>query len=412
MHTIKLITFAGEDKPGLSASLIEVLAEHDAAILDIGQAVIHKTLSLGILVGVPDETAWPSIAKELLFRAYELGLKVKFGDVETDYYDQWVQAEGKPRFILTLLGPRHSADAIAQVADICFRQGLNIDVITRLSGRIPRDQAAAPSMACIELSVRGHPADPEELRNDLMALGRSHETDIAFQVDDVFRRNRRLVAFDMDSTLIQTEVINELADRAGVGEQVAEITEAAMRGELDFNESLRRRLSLLKGLPESVMEEVADALPITDGAERLISTLKRLGYKVALISGGFTYFAERLQQQLGIDYICANELEIIDGKLTGNVIGPVVDAERKAAVLQEFAERDNIRLEQVIAVGDGANDLPMLAAAGLGIAFRAKPLVAETADHSLSTVGLDGILYLIGVRDRETLKEFERPVKK
>lgn len=407
MHAIKLITFAGEDKPGLSASLLEVLAEHDAAILDIGQAVIHKTLSLGILVGVQEEAAWPAIAKELLYRAYELGLKVKFGDVETGYYNQWVNAEGKPRYIITLLGARHSAGAIAQVADICFRHGLNIDVITRLSGRIPLERATTPSLACIELSVRGRPKDPDALRAELMAIGRDPEIDIAFQVDDVYRRNRRLVAFDMDSTLIQTEVINELADRAGVGEKVAEITESAMRGELDFNESLSQRLALLEGLPESVLEEVANSLPITEGAERLIAMLKRLGYKVALISGGFTYFARCLQEKLGIDYICANELEVIDGKLTGKVIGPVVDAERKATVLQEFAERDDIRLEQVIAVGDGANDLPMLAAAGLGIAFRAKPLVAQSADHSLSTVGLDGILYLIGVRDRETLREFE-----
>jgi len=249
--------------------------------------------------------------------------------------------------------------------------------------------------------MRGTPNDPSALRADLLDLSQELGVDIAIQVDDVFRRNRRMVAFDMDSTLIQIEVINELADAAGVGDEVAAITREAMNGEIDFKEALRRRLRLLKGLPLSVLDEIVRQIPLTEGAERLIHTLKTLGYKTVILSGGFTYVGEHLQELLGIDHVHANVLASRDGVLTGEVEGPIVDGRRKAELLRDLARREGIRLEQVIAVGGGANDLPMLQVAGLGIAFHAKPTVKASANHALSTLGLDGILYLIGMSDRE-----------
>ena len=227
----------------------------------------------------------------------------------------------------------------------------------------------------------------------------SSEIDLSFQKDDIFRRSRRLVCFDMDSTLINTECIDELAEKAGVGEQVKAITESAMRGEIDFTESFRRRVSLLKGLDESVMEEIARNLPFNEGLERMMMILKRVGYKTAILSGGFTYFGKFLQQRFGFDYVYANELEIVDGKLTGNFIGEVVDGRRKAELLRLLCQFEGISLEQSVAVGDGANDLPMLSLAGLGIAYHAKPKVKANAKQSISTIGLDGILYFLGLKD-------------
>ena len=404
MQDVILITVSGEDKPGLSTSLLGVLAQYEAKILDIGQAVIHSTLSLGILTQVPEGIPWADVARELLFRAYELDLKIKFRPITIEEYNEWTRAQGKDRHIITLLGAVLGANHMARLTGIIRDHDLNIDVITRLSGRIPLEEDVRPTMACVEFSVRGTPRDTTAMRGEFLALTHEMGVDIAFQVDDIFRRNRRLVVFDMDSTLVQAEAIDEMAAAAGVSEIVASTTAAAMAGEIDFEESLVQRLSALKGLDEAVLAEVAERIPLMDGAERLIDILKHLGFKIALISGGFTYFAEHLQQKLGIDYVYANELEISGGKLTGKIVGDVIDAQRKAEIVREIAEMEDIRLAQVVAVGDGVNDLPMLAEAGLGIAFRAKPLVRETAGQALSTVGLDGILYLIGVRDRETLE--------
>ena len=223
--------------------------------------------------------------------------------------------------------------------------------------------------------------------------------DISFQRDDIFRRSRRLICFDMDSTLIETEVIDELAERAGVGAQVRAITERAMRGEIDFRESFTERVARLKGLDVSVMEEIAQQLPITEGLERMMTILKRVGYKTAILSGGFTYFGNYLRQRFGFDYVYANELEIVDGRLTGRYAGEIVDGRRKAELLRLLCQFENINIAQSIAVGDGANDLPMLSLAGLGIAFHAKPKVKATAGQSISTIGLDGILYFLGLKD-------------
>ncbi len=413
MREIIQIDISGSDKPGITKALTQVLARYDVTVLDIGQSVIHNTLALGLLVELPEDPAGCPAFKELLFRAHELGLAVRFTPVAADAYEDWVAEQGQARHILTLLGREISAAQIAQVAAVVTQHQLNIEQISRLSGRISRRTGTnKPSRpACVQLWLKGPVADVGALHASFLELGSRLDVDIAIQEDDIFRRNRRLVCFDMDSTLIQAEVIDELAAAAGVGPQVAEITERAMQGELDFSESFRRRMALLEGLDESVLSEIAERLPITDGAERLIGALKQLGYRIAILSGGFSYFAEHLQRRLGIDDVHANQLEFENGRLTGRVTGRIVDGQLKAELLREIAAREGIRLEQVIAVGDGANDLPMLSIAGLGIAFHAKPLVKEQARHSIATVGLDGILYLIGMRDRdlEALGTEKRP---
>lgn len=396
-----LINITGPDRPGLTAAITGILARAEVNILDIGQAVIHDTLSFGILVEMAGGETMADVLKDVLFRGYELDQQVRFTPVSAEEYSRWVTGQGKPRHIVTLLARRVTAEHIALVSDITARYGLNIDQIDRLSGRIPEGLPADQGKGCIEFSVRGEPDDPAQLRAEFLTIAQQLNVDIAFQQDSIFRRNRRLVVFDMDSTLIDAEVIDELAKAAGVGEQVSAITERAMRGELDFKASFRERMALLKGLPESVLEEVADSLRLTEGAETLISQLRRLGYKTAILSGGFSYFAERLQERLGIDYVYANALPVENGRVTGGVKEPIVDGQRKADLLRELAQREGISLEQTIAVGDGANDLPMLAIAGLGVAFRAKPLVKQSAKQAISTLGLDGILYLLGFRDRE-----------
>lgn len=397
-----LISLRGEDRPGLTAEIGTVLARHNVDILDIGQSTIHNSLNLGILVNIPDEADDSAqIIRDILFRAYELNLDIKFRPIMAQDYEEWVARQGKSRHIITLMSRRLSGEHLARVASVIKEQGLNIDKITRMSGRRSLLVDNNRNLAVIEFSVRGMPLNSEKIKNDFIELSKDMGVDIAFQADNLFRRNRRLVCFDMDSTLIQTEVIDELARKAGVFDQVAAITASAMRGEIEFQESFRRRVALLKGLDESVMKDIAEHLPLTEGVERLFKILHASGYKTAILSGGFTYFGNYLKQKLGIDYVFANELEIADGKLTGRPLGDIVDGAKKAELLKLLAFKEDIHLEQCIAVGDGANDLPMIQEAGLGIAFHAKPKVKATAQHSISQNGLDTILYMIGFRDRD-----------
>lgn len=394
-----LINISGEDRPGVTAALTSILAKYDAGILDIGQADIHHNLSLGILIKTTSDVSG-ELMKDLLFKAYELGVNIRFSPVTKEDYTDWVGRQGKNRWIITILGRKLSAKHIALISQEIAEQELNIDDIQRLTGRQPLDiHERQKAKSCVEFQVRGTPKDLETMQKRFMEISSSEEIDISLQEDNIYRRSRRLICFDMDSTLIETEVIDELADRAGVGEQVRAITESAMRGEIDFCESFRQRVALLKGLDESVMKDIAENLPITEGVDRMMTVLKRAGFKTAILSGGFTYFGNYLKQKYGFDYVYANELEIKDGKLTGNYLNEIVDGRRKAELLKLIAQVENVNIAQTIAVGDGANDLPMLSTAGLGIAFHAKPKVKQTADQSISTIGLDGVLYFIGFKD-------------
>ena len=395
-----LIRISGQDRVGLTAAVMSILARYDAQILDIGQADIHSSLSLGILIRISEEHSG-QVMKELLFKATEMNVNIGFEPVSDDEYEAWVGRQGKNRFILTLIGRSLSARQIEAAAKVATVQGLNIDSIRRLTGRMSlRNPAAKNVRACIEFSLRGTPVNREAMQAELMHLSAEMGFDFSLQKDDMYRRMRRLICFDMDSTLIQTECIDELAERAGVGDQVRAITESAMRGEIDFKESFTRRVALLKGLDASVMQEIAEHLPVTEGVDRLMSVLKTCGYKIAILSGGFTFFGEYIQKRYGIDYVYANELEIgDDGKLTGRYVGEIVDGRRKADLLKLIAQMEKVNMAQTIAVGDGANDLPMRSEAGLGIAFHAKPRVAANARQSINTVGIDGVLYFLGFKD-------------
>ncbi len=398
-HELILVSITGEDRPGVTAAMTEVLGRYGAEILDIGQADIHHSLSLGLLFRMHNKLHSGDAIKELLFKASEMGVHIKFKLVSDERYINWVNRQGQGRYIVTLLGKVLTAEQVSRVTKVLADEQLNIDFIKRLTGRTPLFNEDEGLRSCIELSVRGELGNRNSIQKHLVQLSAELDVDISFQEDNMFRRNRRLICFDMDSTLIKTEVIDELADRAGVGEQVRAITESAMRGEIDFHESFTQRISLLKGLDASVLSDIADNLPIMEGADKLMTILKQCGFKIAILSGGFSYFGEVLKKRFNVDYVYANELEIRDGKLTGNYVGDVVDGKRKAELLRLIAQVEHIDLQQTIAVGDGANDLPMINLAGLGIAFHAKPKVKESAGQSISTIGLDGILYFLGFRD-------------
>ncbi|RBP33139.1 phosphoserine phosphatase [Oceanihabitans sediminis] len=400
INEIFILNISGQDKPGLTSSLTNVLAEYGAKILDIGQANIHDTLSLGFLIEIEAGNDSATVLKDLLFKAYELGVTAKFTPISIEDYEKWVALQGKDRYIITVLGEKITAKQISEITKVISEKNLNIDAIKRLTGRASLINKEEHPRASIQLSIRGKIDCKEDLTAKFMQISSDLDVDIAFQEDNIYRRNRRLVCFDMDSTLIQAEVIDKLAELAGVGEEVKAITEYAMQGEIDFNESFIRRMRLLKGLKEDVLQEVAENLPITKGAKRLIDTLKQYGFKTAILSGGFTYFGNYLQKKLGIDYVYANQLEIKDGVLTGGYLGEIVDGNKKAEYLKEIARKEGINISQTIAIGDGANDLPMLNLAGLGIAFHAKPTVKDNAQNSISSFGLDGVLYLLGYHDK------------
>ncbi len=404
MSDVVLITISGQDRAGLTAALTGILADYDINILDIGQSVIHETLSLGFLIESPEEAKSCSVFKDILFKAHELNLNIRFTPVTKEEYEHWVDAQGQAKHIVTLLGRQITARHLSKVTEVVSEHGFNIEQISRLSGRLSLDAkqtSPVPGGASVQLRLSGDVQDVAGMHAKFLHITQELDLDVAVQEDNLYRRSRRLVCFDMDSTLIQVEVIDELAKAAGVGKQVAAITESAMRGEIDFSESFRQRMALLKGMDESVLKDIADKLPITEGAARLISHLRHFGYKIAILSGGFTYFANHLKEKLGVDYVYANQLEFENGKLTGRVKGDIIDGAMKARLLTKIAQQEGISTEQVIAVGDGANDLPMLAIAGLGVAFHAKPLVKEQARHSIANLGLDAILYLLGMRDRE-----------
>lgn len=401
MSNVLLISVSGEDQPGVTNAVTEALAEFGVTLLDIGQAVIHDQLNMGILVLVPENTNVDDVTSEVLQTLDRLNMQGLFLPISNERYENWVGLQGKPRHIVTLLARNLEASHLAAVTEVTAQQGLNIDKIVRLSGRIILGNADINGQACIEFSARGEPNSADELRQSLLKLAGEQNIDIAYQEDNIFRRSRQLVVFDMDSTLIDAEVIDELAIEAGVGEQVAAITEAAMRGEVDFKQSFVQRVALLEGLSEGVLQTVAKRLRLNDGAEYLLKSLKQLGFKTAIVSGGFTFFGRYLQKQLGVDYVYANELDVVKGVVTGNVVGEIIDGQRKAEILVDIANKLGLSLEQVIAVGDGANDLAMLNIAGLGIAFRAKPLVKASAKQAISNVGLDGILYLLGYSDKD-----------
>ena len=403
MKDIFLINVWGQDKPGVTRVVTEVLSNFEVTVLDIGQAVIHDQLNLGILAAVPRSEDPEALIRVVQDSLHHLEMQVMFSPITEQRYKQWVAQQGKARYIVTLLARKIEPEHLAAVATVTSEYGLNIDKILRLSGRMELDESEQLGRACVEFSVRGEPKDAMQFKSALLELASTYDIDIAYQEDNIFRRNRRLVVFDMDSTLIDAEVIDELAHEAGVGDQVAAITEAAMQGEIDFKASFTQRMALLKGLDASVLQSVAERLRLNEGAEHLISTLKKLGFKTAIVSGGFTFFGEYLQQRLGVDYVYANQLDIEDGLVTGRVTGEIIDGQRKAELLRQIARREGLMLQQVIAVGDGANDLPMLSIAGLGIAFRAKPLVKASAKQSISNLGLDGILYLLGYSDKDTL---------
>ena len=393
------INIAGKDQPGLTSSLTDILARYDAFILDIGQANIHQSLTLGILIKTTSDKSG-AIMKELLFKSSELGINIRFTPISEERYTAWVGMQGKNRYIITLLGRQLTARHIADVAGVISRQGLNIDAIKRMTGRVPLHEDERAPKSCIEFSVRGSLTEEATtaIQEQFMSFSNNGWTSRSSATTS-FRHSRRLICFDMDSTLIETEVIDELAERAGVGAKVRAITGTRDAGRDRLPREFHRARGAAQRARRRSWRRSRNSCPLPKDSERMMTILKRVGYKTAILSGGFTYFGNYLRQRFGFDYVYANELEIVDGRLTGRYAGEIVDGRRKAELLRLLCQFENINIAQSIAVGDGANDLPMLSLAGLGIAFHAKPKVKATAGQSISTIGLDGILYFLGLKD-------------
>lgn len=379
-----LITVTGVDQPGVTANLLEALSRHGVELLNVEQVVIRHRLTLGVLVCCPAEVADSAQLREDVESAIrELDL-----DVSIERTDDVPIMREPSTHTIYVLGRPITASAFGTVAREVAGLGVNIDLIRGVSDY---------PVIGLELRVSVPPGADGALRTALNRVSSEEQVDVAVEAVSLERRAKRLIVFDVDSTLVQGEVIEMLAARAGAEGKVAAITDAAMRGELDFAQSLEQRVATLAGLPASIIDEVADALELMPGARTTIRTLRRLGYACGLVSGGFRRIIEPLAEELMIDYVAANELEIIDGTLTGRVIGPIVDRAGKASALKEFANQVGVPMAQTVAVGDGANDIDMLAAAGLGIAFNAKPALREVADASLSHPYLDTVLLLLGV---------------
>lgn len=386
---IILVTVSGPDFPGITARLMKIISEYSVDVLDMGQAVTHGLLSLSFVLGLnsDEKNSNGNVLKDLLFEANMMGLTLSYKVVEKNISTPEMDGD---KFIVTCVSPTIvTASFVADLAQVLATFKINIERIDKVS---PREFSSMEISTSIPKSL-----ETKMLKEHLMQVSTKHKIDVAFLKDNVFRRNKRLIVFDMDSTLIQTEVIDELAELCGVGDEVRAITHRAMNGEIDFDESLKLRVSKLKGLETNRMQEILENLPLTPGVEEFIKTIKSLGYKVALISGGFNFFADALKIKLGLDYSFANELQIEDGKLTGHVTGTIVNANQKAILVKLIAQQENISLEQVVAIGDGANDLPMLATAGLGIAFHAKDVVRKAAQQHLSHGPMTSILYFLGI---------------
>jgi phosphoserine phosphatase len=385
-----LVTVTGRDRPGVTATLSEILAQKEAVLTDIEQVVVQGQLTLCLLVDLPRTS---DVLKELLFAAKQLGMALDFKPVGGEPAGDLEPGPASQRYVITAIARSLGASHIHAIASTLAGEGANIEKISRLS---------EGALASVEIHATLAPAgDPDRLKRALLGVAMRSSFDVALQREGLFRRSKRLVVMDMDSTLIRIEVIDELARAAGVHDRVAVITERAMQGEMNYDESLRQRVALLAGLEAAALERIAAELPLTEGADTLVRVLKRLGYRLAIISGGFSHAAEALKRRLGIDYAFSNNLEIEGGKLTGRVLGPIVNAQRKGELLEIIAQLEGVVLDQVVAVGDGANDILMLEKAGLGIAFHAKSKLREAADTSISGAGLDAVLYLLGITARE-----------
>ncbi len=398
-----LINITGKNSFSAIAESIYLLSDFQGYLLDIKEAVVFDTLSLAIVVEFTKNSHIDNLIKDLLYNCHQRELHLEIRKINSGEIYRSGEDNRKKKYIITVVGTYLYAIHLGKILQILEPHNTKITSIERLSRIKPLDIKEKTEVCAIEITLEGIELPLKDIRKRFLELSQKMEIDIGIQEDTPYRRHRRLIAFDMDSTLIQTEVIDELAEVAGVRDKVAEITERTMRGEINFKESLRKRVSMLKGLPLERLRHVAKHLPLTEGAPRLIKNLKVLGYKIAIISGGFTFFGNHLKKILDIDYVYANELEIKEDRLTGRILGKIIDGEEKAKLLKKIAQKEHISLEQVIAVGDGANDLPMLNLAGLGIAFRAKPVVREGAKQSLTNVGLDAILYFLGLTEKEAV---------